>query len=168
MSKELEIFKKHLGEVEGKSEFKAKQFCSQISDANDFIGALQILDLNLKKVLKNLNEHLASADLVDENQKRMLDVQASQLIQTCSFMGENLYDSSFKVSVGNESFSFEIQNPLLVLEHDDFSGVISYIEDKREEIASLLVNLATAITLNTPIESLGSFDTQMDYKSLFR
>lgn len=36
MKSELDILKQHLGEVDGVSEFKAKQLCSQISDANDF------------------------------------------------------------------------------------------------------------------------------------
>ncbi len=49
MKNELDVFKKHLGEIQGVSEFKATQICSQINDANDFIGALQILDLTLKK-----------------------------------------------------------------------------------------------------------------------
>ena len=49
MSDELQILKRHLGEVAEKSEFKAKELSSQINDANDFIGALQILDKSLKK-----------------------------------------------------------------------------------------------------------------------
>ncbi len=49
MKNELDVLKQHLGEVEGVGEFKAKQLCSQINDANDFIGALQVLDLSLKK-----------------------------------------------------------------------------------------------------------------------
>ena len=50
MKNELDVFKKHLGEIQGVSEFKATQICSQINDANDFIGALQILDLTLKLI----------------------------------------------------------------------------------------------------------------------
>lgn len=165
MSKELEILKKHLGEVEGQSEFKAKQICSQINDANDFIGALQILDLNLKKVQKNISERLD--DSISPENQRVLDSQNAALIQSCAFMGECLYDHEFSVNVGAQDFHFEIQNPLLILEKGDFSGVLSYVEDKREEIASLLVDLATAITLNAPLESY-SFDTQRDFKSLFR
>ncbi len=49
MKSDLEIFKKHLGEIQGVNEFKANQICSQINDANDFIGALQVLDMSLKK-----------------------------------------------------------------------------------------------------------------------
>ena len=58
MNQEMNILKKHLGEVEGISAFKAKQICSQISDANDFIGALQILDLNLKKIHNQISQRL--------------------------------------------------------------------------------------------------------------
>lgn len=49
MNNNLNIFKKHLGEIQSLNEFQAKQIYSQINDANDFIGALQVLDITLKK-----------------------------------------------------------------------------------------------------------------------
>lgn len=165
MSKELEILKKHLGEVQGKSSFDAKTFGSQISDANDFIGALQVLDLSLKKISKNIKERCL--DGIDEEQKRLLDAQSSQLIQNCSFMGENLFDNSFSVNLASKIFSFEIQNPLLILENSDYEGVLAYIDDKREEISTLLDDLALAIEGDT--QSINPIsDSNFDFKALFR
>ncbi|KGI56662.1 flagellar FLiS export co-chaperone [Campylobacter sp. MIT 97-5078] len=165
MSKELEIFKKHLGEVKAQGEFDAKQVCTQINDANDFIGALQVLDLSLKKIEQNLKARI-DEDLSQE-QKRGFDAQTSQLIQNSSFMGNSLFDNSFSIGVSGQSFAFEIQNPLLVLEKSDYKGVLAYIEDKREEIENLLLDLATAISLGTPSNNfLGAND--FDFKGLFR
>lgn len=167
MNQEMNILKKHLGEVEGVSSFKAKQICSQINDANDFIGALQILDKNLKKIHEHIAQRLSDANL-DDMQKRAIDASVSQLIQGCSFMGTALFDNIFKVYMGKKLFEFEIVNPLLVLEKSNYEGVLAYIEDKREEIASLLVDLATAITLDMDFGSALTQNTQTDFKNLFR
>lgn len=162
MSNELEILKKHLGEVEGKSSFEAKQLCSQISDANDFIGALQVLDLSLKKIEHNLKERGS-----DEVANRALDASTLQLISNCAFMGESLFDSTFRVNVGGREFGFEIQNPMLLLENNGFEGVLAYTQDKREEISTLLLDLATAITLGASF-SAPQASASFNYKDLFR
>lgn len=168
MSKELEIFKKYLGDVKLNSAFEAKQICSQINDANDFIGALQVLDLSLKKISKNIKERL-EGDLSEE-EKRVLDAQSAVLVQKCSFMGEGLFDNNFAVRVGGANFSFEIANPLLVLEKAGFEGMFAYVEDKQEEIDNLLLDLATAISLDTSTTSTTSFEStrSFGYESLFK
>ncbi|EJG7891814.1 hypothetical protein NAL72_001935, partial [Campylobacter jejuni] len=71
MKSDLDIFKKHLGEIQGVNEFKANQICSQINDANDFIGALQVLDMSLKKIEKSILERIDENS--DDMQKRTLD-----------------------------------------------------------------------------------------------
>lgn len=167
MNQEMNILKKHLGEVEGISAFKAKQICSQISDANDFIGALQILDLNLKKIHNQISQRLNDTKL-DDVQKRTIDANVSQLIQNCSFMQTALFDNVFKVYMGQKLFEFEIVNPLLVLEKSNYEGVLAYVEDKREEIATLLANLALAITLDMDFGKALTQDTQRDFKDLLR
>lgn len=164
---ELNILKKHLGDVSDVSAFEAKQICSQINDANDFIGALQVLDINLKKIHKNISERVSDENL-DDIQKRTLDANTSQLIQNCAFMGAALYDNIFKVYVGKQLFEFEISNPLLVLEKSNYEGVLAYIEDKREEISGILVDLATAITLGTSFDTNMAFDSKQDFTNLFR
>lgn len=166
MSNELDILKKHLGEVVGKSEFSAKELSSQINDANDFIGALQMLDLSLKKVQKNIQER-NSPELSSEEQKRSLDAQSAAIIQNCSFMGESLFDTSLSVSVGKENFSFEIQNPLLVLEKAGYEGVLAYIEDKREELDALLESIGDAIALGD-LSNIATGSEYRNFKELLR
>lgn len=162
MGLELEVLKKHLGEVEPKAQFEAKQICSQISDANDFIGALQVLDISLKKIEKNLSER----NLSDDAYQKTLNASCIQLINNCVFMKESLFDSSFKVNVGSSEFCFEIQNPMLLLENNGLEGVLAYVVDKREEISNLLSDLGTAITLGADFSAPTSQD--FDYKNLFR
>jgi len=158
---ELNILKKHLGEVQGKSCFEAMQICSQINDANDFIGALQVLDLSLKKTHANIK---TLCEIKDEN----LLTNTSLLIQNCSFMGIALFNNVFNVYVGQKLFEFEIVDPLLMLEKSGYEGVLAYIEDKREEIANILKDLALAISSNLTLENCGIYSETMDFKTLFK
>ncbi|EPY7915698.1 flagellar FLiS export co-chaperone [Campylobacter coli] len=166
MKNELDVFKKHLGEIQGVSEFKATQICSQINDANDFIGALQILDLTLKKIEKSITERLDEQN--DDLQKRTLDATSSQLIQNCSFMGTALFGNIFNVYVGQKLFEFEISNPLLILQTSNYEGVLAYIQDKRDEIKIILSELATAITMGETMDNTGIYNSTMDFKNLFK
>lgn len=163
MSKELEILKKHLGNVEGKGEFATKELCAQIDDANDFIGALQVLDNTLKKVENNLKTRLAASS----EQQQNLDAQNNLIIENASFMGSALFGTNFRTSVGGARFSFEMQNPFLVLENGGYEGVLAYVEDKREEIDALLDKLGDAIALGDfyAPQMSGSFG---DFKELLR
>lgn len=166
MKSDLDIFKKHLGEIQGVNEFKANQICSQINDANDFIGALQILDLTLKKIEKSITERLDEQN--DDMQKRTLDATASQLIQNCSFMGTALFGNIFNVYVGKKLFEFEIANPLLILQTSNYEGVLAYIQDKRDEIKIILSELSTAITMGETMDNAGIYNSTMDFKNLFK
>lgn len=143
MSKELEILKKHLGHIEGKGEFETKELCAQIDDANDFIGALQVLDNALKKLECNLKVRNSATN----EEQQGIDTQNNAIIENASFMSESLFGTEFRTSVGGERFSFECQNPFLVLENGGYEGVLAYVEDKREEINTLLDSLENAIAL---------------------
>lgn len=164
MKNELEVLKQHLGQVQGVREFKAKQICSQINDANDFIGALQVLDLTLKKIYTHINERMENNDGV---QKRTLDAISVQLINNCSFMGTALFDNAFSVYVGEKLFEFEIANPLLVLENGGYEGVLAYVEDKRDEIKAHLSELSGAILMDCSISNNEIYDSKMDFGRLF-
>ncbi|TKX32988.1 flagellar FLiS export co-chaperone [Campylobacter aviculae] len=166
MKNELDVLKKHLGEVQGMSEFKATQICSQINDANDFIGALQVLELALKKIEQSIAQRLD--DQIDDLQKRTLDATTSQLIQNCSFMGTALFGNIFNVYVGKKLFEFEISNPLLILEKAGYEGVLAYIQDKRDEIKNILADLASAIVMSQGMDNAQMYDSTTDFKNLFR
>ncbi|EGK7561159.1 hypothetical protein IO476_000098 [Campylobacter coli] len=166
MKNELDMFKKHLGEIQDVSEFKATQICSQINDTNDFIGALQVLDLTLKKIEKSITDRLDEQN--DDLQKRTLDATSSQLIQNCSFMGTALFGNVFNVYVGKKFFEFEISNPLLVLEKAGYEGVLAYVQDKRDEIKGILHELSSTITIGMSMDNMNLPDSTTSFKNLFR
>ncbi|MBM0637241.1 flagellar FLiS export co-chaperone [Campylobacter sp. VicNov18] len=166
MNSHLDIFKKHLGEVQSMNEFQAKQMCSQIKDTNDFIGVLQVLDLSLKKLKKSILER--TDQKLDDIQKRTLDATISQLIHQCSFMGTSLFDNVFNVYVGKKLFEFQIANPLLILKNSDYEGVLAYIEDKREEIKAILSQIGLAITNNEVLNSPGIYNSTKDFENLLK
>ena len=157
MSEELQILKKHLGAFEGVGEFASKQLCSQISDANDFIGALQVLDMSLKRLTKCLQ----SSESVEQR-----GFEAKSIVQNALFAGESLFGTQFSTRIGSQEFRFEIQNPLSMLENAGFEGVLAYTEDKREEISALFDALDEAIEQDfiatTPVNSAFK-----DFKELF-
>ncbi|MDO4673686.1 flagellar FLiS export co-chaperone [Campylobacter sp.] len=163
MKNELDVLKQHLGQVQGVSEFKAKQIGSQINDANDFIGALQVLDLALKKIHRHLSERMDD----DGVQRRALDAGLVQLINNCSFMGTALFDNVFNVHAGERLFEFEIMNPLWVLENGGYEGVLAYIEDKREEIKANLSELSGALLMEADAGAL-MLDLTVDFAKFLR
>ncbi len=164
MKNEVCMLKKHLQGIYDIGEFKAKQICLQINDANDFIGALQVLDMTLKKIEKSITERID--ENLDNIQKRTLDAMTSQLIQNCSFMGTALFGNIFNVYVGKKFFEFEISNPLLVLEKAGYEGVLAYVEDKRDEIKWILTQLNTVISMGETMD--GTYNFTMDFKDLFK
>ncbi|MCR6574465.1 flagellar FLiS export co-chaperone [Campylobacter insulaenigrae] len=169
MIDELEILQKHLGQVDlnGASlKHQTQKFSEDITDANDFVGALQILDSSLKKIL-NLLEDRNYEDVQD---KVLIASESVKIVDNCSFLGSALFDNNYNVNVGNKAFSFEICNPIKILENSDYAGMKAYIEDKREEVSSLLSELATAIANYNLGQSFCGmdFDTKNDFKKIFK
>ena len=162
MSDEFQILKKHLGDFEGVGEFQARQFCAQISDANDFIGALQVLDVALKKLENSLKETLNCAQSAENACFKMQDI-----VKNALFMGESLFDAHLSTRIGSQNFAFEMHNPLSMLENADFKGVLDDVKDKRGEISALFDELDSALEQDfiaqTPINS-----TFKDYTELAR
>ncbi|TDJ81909.1 flagellar FLiS export co-chaperone [Campylobacter volucris] len=174
MIDELEMLQKHLGQaananLDGASlKHQTQKFSEDITDANDFVGALQILDSSLKKI-SNLLEDKNYEDVQD---KVLIASESVKIVDNCSFLGNALFDNNYNVHVGNKSFAFEIYNPIKILENSDYEGMKAYIEDKREEIATLLCELALAIAAYSPSQSFGGmdFDSQnnFDFKKIFK
>ena len=165
MSKELQILQKHLGNFEGVGEFATKQLCAQISDANDFIGALQVLDISLKKLENNLKERCNAA--LSPEQAASFDSQNAAIIANALFMGAGLFGTHFSTRIGSQEFSFEIQEPFAMLENAGFDGVLAYITDKREQISALFDELDGAISQDF-VASVPTNAGFNDFKELLR
>ncbi|MCV3482997.1 flagellar FLiS export co-chaperone [Campylobacter sp. CNRCH_2014_0184h] len=173
MRDELEILQKHLGQVglniDGANlKHQTQKFSEDITDANDFVGALQILDSSLKKISKLLEDK----NYEDVQDKVLIASESLKIVDNCSFLGNALFDNNYNVNVGSKTFAFEIYNPLKILETSDYEGMKAYIIDKREEIASMLSELAVAIATYSPSQSFGGssydFMNDLDFTKLFK
>ncbi|WP_291949411.1 flagellar FLiS export co-chaperone [Campylobacter sp.] len=173
MIDELEILQKHLGQtgigLDGANlKHQTQKFSEDITDANDFVGALQILDSALKKILKLLEDR----DYEDVQDKVLIASESIKIVDNCSFLGNALFDNNYNVNVGNKAFCFEICNPIKILENSDYLGMKAYIEDKREELALLLSELAGAIANYNLGQSFCTmeFDTKnnLDFTKIFK
>lgn len=114
----LSVFEKHIGKQEsGKQNIKTLR---NIKDTNSIIGALQTIDITLKKCSPLLNQpHLIK-----------------EMIEKCSFMGEALF--GVEISIPNLEESFYIEKIQDLLQCNSIEDVEHFILDKREEIKTLL------------------------------
>lgn len=114
----LSIFEKHIGKQQGGSQnIKALK---NIKDINSIIGALQTIDLTLKKCLTCLDQ----PHIVEE------------MIAKCSFMGEALF--GVEISIPHIQESFYIEKLQDLLQCNSAEDVEHFIADKRDEIKGLL------------------------------
>lgn len=158
--RELEILKKHLGNVEGKGAFEAREIGIQIADSNDFIAALQMADANLKKVAASL------ANAANPATQSEAIAQSRALVSNASFLGEGVFGTKFSTSVGAQKLEFEVADPFFALENGGVEGVLAYIEDKRDEISTLFDTLDAALSADSGFAM--PTNSSFDYKDLFR
>lgn len=142
----LNTLKKHLKDIDGAdfgniktthSKNKILKFGEDIKSANEFIGALQVLDITIKKIIAEARK-IDTELLEDKIQLDCVIFNIEQWIQKCSFMGTNLFDTTISTSIGNSSIELEINSPLNFALQRDFDNLMHYLEDKREEIKQKL------------------------------
>ncbi|CBG39622.1 flagellar FLiS export co-chaperone [Helicobacter mustelae] len=142
----LKTLKKHLDGIEG-AEFEVKnmrnssrknhQFGEDIKSANEFIGALQVVDIALKKILneaKNIDGEFEETN----TQYDRVSYNIEQLIEKCSFMGMALFDVNISTNFGGTEISFDIVSPMAFILQKDMESLCGYVGDKREEIKQKL------------------------------
>lgn len=114
----LSIFEKHIGKQQNAN--CNRRIIENIKDTNAIIGALQTIDLALKKSLNCLEHPDRIATIVDQ----------------CSFMGQSLFDAEISIAPIHESFYIEkLQD---VLQCNSIEETKYFIQDKQEEIKRLL------------------------------
>ncbi len=150
----LQTLKKHLKDVDEsgfqadclkKSKLKIHQFGEDIKSANEFIGALQVLDITLKKILLEARK-MDEDFLQTKQQDQAVIFKIEQYVTTCSFMGMELFDCTMSTDFGKKHMSFEISSPMEFVAQGDFASVIGYLEDKREEIKQKLCAIHAIIS----------------------
>ena len=150
----LDTLKKHLADIDGtafrsemtrKSKLKIHKFGEDMKSANELIGALQILDITLKKIITEASK--VDRELVESSELTQGVVFAiEQLIGKCSFMGMELFDATMSTEFGGEEISFSVASPMEFVLRGDFANTIAYLEDKREEIKQTLSLISQKIS----------------------
>ncbi|MGP1450426.1 MAG: flagellar FLiS export co-chaperone [Wolinella sp.] len=134
-------------------------FTRGIKGANEFIGALQVADIALKKMAKE------GENTVNEAQAAESLAKIDMLAQNSSFMGKKLFDRELTNEVNSTRFSLTLENPASM-----GNEMIRYIDSKRGEIASTLTNVSNAISSSSLVEDSGFNFEEFDpsaFKKLF-
>lgn len=164
MLNELQILEKHLGKANEDMlalKHETQKFVSDISDANDFIAALQLIN----KGLKNMLALCEGKDFKDLQVKVSLANLCMEIVDSSYYMNISLFDNSYLVNVGPKDFHFKIDSPTKLLENDDYEGMIAYMQDKLEESKKLLSELGMAIMGFSPQDSFGLGNAKHDYSA---
>lgn len=165
----LATLKKHIddGVIEATpkevSKAQIHTFGENMKGINEFIGAVQMLSLNLNKI-KNLSEKIEWInDLLsqerDENTIAMLRMQRNAHIANikyvCSeakFLGLNLFDTNLSCIANGKEFGISVKNPL------DLKGTHfpSYCAERLLEIDELMT------ALNNRLHNIDESDNAVD------
>ena len=154
----LATLKKHIQDIDGtdfevpsKVGNKIVSFGEDMKSANEFIGALQVLSIALKKCINkaHLVDGAENLDVLKENTALFI----REIISNCSFMGNALFDASLCIELGSESVEFSISTPESFLEKYDFESIVGYFEDKQEEIKQNLALISGKISGDIAMDS---------------
>lgn len=154
----LSTFQKHIGLVEGMPDLIDTQtskhttplntlhihrFTEDIKGANEFIGTLQSATSALKKILKLAQS--VDLEYAQPIQISQIKSEIKEIAQSSCFMGVPLFDTEFSTKLNGEHFNLTIDNPM-PLAGKDLSSLISYTEEKINEITQMLLQLSDALT----------------------
>lgn len=166
----LKTLKKHIddGIIEAVPQKISKtqiyNFGESMKGINEFIGAVQVLSLNLMKV-KNLSEKIEWIDEVlktesNKNTILMLNMQKSShisnikyVVEGTKFIGVALFDTNLSCVINGNEFTLFVENPLSIK-----NGTFAYCAQKLSEIDILIARLNNA--LNNAESSPASFDKE--------
>ena len=154
----LKTLKKHIdeGTIEAVpqkiSKTEIHNFGESMKGINEFIGAVQVLSLNLTKI-KNLSEKIEWIDELlktegNKNTISMLNMQKSTHISNMKyvacgtkFIGVALFDTNLSCVVNGVEFTLFVENPLNIKD-----GVFAYCTQKLGEIDMLIARLNNALS----------------------
>ncbi|ANV98442.1 hypothetical protein BBW65_06370 [Helicobacter enhydrae] len=117
----ISIFQKHLGSLEATEQIN-QDFIRNTHNINEAIGALQVIDLTLKKCLS-----------LGEDSQAMLE-----LICNATFMGTAIFDQDIQVCLSSQSRQIAIRCIADTLTNNHPATLNKFLSQKREEIAEFL------------------------------
>lgn len=149
----LESLKKHIDEgiIEALpsniTKAQIHNFGENMKGINEFIGAIQVLSLNVTKI-KNLSEKIEWIDELlksetNTNTITMLNMQKTAhtsnikyVIDGTKFLGVSLFDTNLSCVVNGRIFSINIESPLKFKEN-----MSVFCIQKLQELDNLVINL---------------------------
>lgn len=170
----LETLKKHIDsgaiEVAQKAVTKAQihNFGETMKGINEFIGAIQTLNLNLAKI-KNIAEKIEWINELlktekNENAIAMLKMQQTAhqtnvkcVYESTKFLGVSLFGTDLSCAVNGKMFSINVGNPL------DAANLVEYCGEQMRYIDILLRRLNDRLNNVDSLDSLeGAKNAQKD------
>lgn len=149
----LESLKKHIdsGIIEPMPRTITKaqihNFGENMKGINEFIGAIQVLSLNVAKI-KNLSEKIEWINELlksesNENTITMLTMQKNAHIsnikyvsELTKFLGVSLFDTKLSCAVNGKIFSISVENPLSIKDN-----MFQFCTQKLDELENLINSL---------------------------
>ncbi|PAF50635.1 flagellar FLiS export co-chaperone [Helicobacter sp. 13S00477-4] len=156
----LATFKKHLegidkidnqdirGDCLNKTR-KIQKFGEDIKSANEFIGALQIIDIALHKIILQAQKILLEDEPKDPTFKNLESIvlkEINEIIDKCSFMGMELFNTTLSIQIDSKSIDIEVPNPTPLIQKEGYSSFINYLEDKKLEVQNTLILVSKGIS----------------------
>lgn len=142
----LATFKKYVESEHSKSMTKSQihRFSENIKGINEFIGASQIILLNISKI-KKIVEKIECLDEFDSKSSikgYMNDI--NHIVDNTVFMGIKLFDTELSCNFNGVFFSLNVTNPLNF--SDDIYGYCIEMQDK---ISNTISSLSAVLTMDS-------------------
>ena len=162
----LAIFKKHVdSSLDDKNKIMhSHRFAENMKGVNEFIGALQTLNMKLSKIIKlcEIIESINDLDTLDSIQllnKQKHENMVEDLCQS-SFLGINLFNTELSCALNGEIFSICIESPSNYFDNK----IIGFCIQKQDELNLILKNISCSLESQNANVNL---DSNYDFKSLF-
>lgn len=146
-----------------------KQFSEDSKGLNEFIGVLQLGNVALGKIEREL-ARLDSIKAEDSNPayihaKSTVFAQVQNIINASAFLGIPIFETNFNSKVNGELHEICFENPLRA---KDIASMNAYIKDKKQESNELLSLLSNALLnggSDARFEQVSSADLSRLFKS---
>lgn len=146
-----------------------KQFSEDSKGLNEFIGVLQLGNIALDKIEREL-DRLDSIEIEESNPayihaKSTVFIQVENIIKANAFLGVPVFETNFSSKVNGELHEICFENPLKA---KDIASMRAYIKDKKQESSELLSLLSNALLSegnDTRFEQVSSADLSRLFKS---
>lgn len=169
----LATFKKHLSGIEEvDSSFTKTQihnFGETMKGINEFIGAVQTINMNLNKI-KDLCEKIQWIDdllITESNTSTIQSMQTEKqnylsniqhIIDNAKFMGIALFDVELSCIINGKQFSLDVSSPINFLNDD----IYNYCSVKINELNMLQSQISKRLSGEDDVSSVNDFDNIKD------